>query len=359
MTKDAIRLCIKRQELWDNPHRIERMYLHHRGFTEIKNLEDFKRVRVLFLESNELTKCAQHHMKDLESLHIQDNKIGERLPFNIIHGTFGSPTPGSHLEPSACNPEKIENLHPCTKLKYLNLAKNNISKIEGIESLTCLETLIMSENEISMPEFVTNVTSMPSLRELDLSANKINCNSECILKIFAKCESLRILCLTGNPFINKMPHYRSMVISHCKRLRQLDERRICSEERRRCNAWGKVVLNGGTFDEANEADKQELLKIRLERSQQNALRRRSIQSSLVTSSSSVGRKAPCQACLKVSRGRLFEQHQLRHHGHPIGTSIWNSTTKRQILRASRSLVRVTFLVYLWARLRGEEYQTKM
>lgn len=142
-----------------------------------------------------------------------------------------------------------------------------------------------------MPEFVTQITLISKLRELDLAMNKINCNPpECILQLLARCKSLRVLSLQGNPFVcnNKMPHYRSMVISHCRKLNQLDGRRICSEERRRCNAWGDVVLQGRTFDQANEADKQELLKIRLERSQQNAVRRSSIQSSISSSDRSKG-----------------------------------------------------------------------
>jgi len=143
-----------------------------------------------------------------------------------------------------------------------------------------------------MPDFITNITSIPKLRELDLSLNKINCNAECILKILASCSNLRVLNLQGNPFIKKMPHYRSMIISHCKRLKQLDGRRICSEERRRCNAWGSVILNGGTFDQANEADKQELLKIRHERSQQNALRRSSSTSTSQSSSNNIVSSTP-------------------------------------------------------------------
>lgn len=172
--------------------------------------------------------------------------------------------------------EKIENLQHLTKLKYLNLGQNAISKIEELESLSFLETLIISENELSMADFITQIMSIPQLRELDLSMNKINCNPESILCILSQCKSLRVLNLEGNMFVkdNKMPHYRKMVISHCRKLRQLDGRRICSEERRRCDAWGAVILSGGSFDEANEADRQELLQIRLERSEKNAEIRR-------------------------------------------------------------------------------------
>ena len=97
-----------------------------------------------------------------------------------------------------------------------------------------------------------------------------------------------------------MPHYRSMIISHCKRLKQLDGRRICSEERRRCNAWGSVILNGGTFDQANEADKQELLKIRQERSQKNALRRSSSTSTSQSSSNNIVSSTPSSGSIRSS-----------------------------------------------------------
>lgn len=165
-----------------------------------------------------------------------------------------------------------------------------------------------------MTDFVLNITLIPKLRELDLSMNKINCNPESILCILADCRSLRVLSLQGNPFVSnkKMPHYRSLVISHCKKLRQLDRRRICSEERRRCNAWGEVVLNGGTFDEANEADRQELLKIRLERSQRNA-ERRSSQSSM--SSSSSDRSSSIGSSVLESVKRTFGRTSLSDLSH--------------------------------------------
>ena len=79
MSKDAIRLCIKRQELWDNPELNETLYLHHKGFTKLKNLDDFTQVRVLFLESNNFHKIENlHNLKQLEKLHLQKNRIGKR-----------------------------------------------------------------------------------------------------------------------------------------------------------------------------------------------------------------------------------------------------------------------------------------
>jgi dynein assembly factor 1 len=79
MSKEAIRLCVKRQELLDNPELNERLYLHHNGFTQVQNLDDFTKAKILFLESNKLTKIENlQNLKNLESLHLQKNKIGKK-----------------------------------------------------------------------------------------------------------------------------------------------------------------------------------------------------------------------------------------------------------------------------------------
>jgi len=81
MTKEAIRLCLKRQELYDSPELNERLYLHHKKFMEIRNLEKFTQVKYLYLESNCLTKIDKlNAQKYLQSLHLQDNKLGEMSP---------------------------------------------------------------------------------------------------------------------------------------------------------------------------------------------------------------------------------------------------------------------------------------
>jgi len=78
MSKDAISLCVKRQEFMDDPGLLQRLYLHHKGFTRIQNLDDFTQVKELFLESNSLTKIENlQNFKHLEVLHLEKNKIGK------------------------------------------------------------------------------------------------------------------------------------------------------------------------------------------------------------------------------------------------------------------------------------------
>jgi hypothetical protein len=158
------------------------------------------------------------------------------------------------------------------ELKYLNVSSNNISKIDDISILHGLESLILKENYLSKPDSIRNVIYLKSLLELDLSMNKINCNLEGIIEVLSKCKSLKILSLKGNPVV-KTKHYRKLVISKCLRLTRLDGNKICKEERCRCTAWGKVVDSGGSFDEADEADRQELTNLRIRKSQANTVRR--------------------------------------------------------------------------------------
>ena len=81
MTKEAIRLCIKRKELCNNPELVERLYVHNKGFSEIQNLEEYSQVKALYLEGNALTKVntGLNKQKHLVSLYLHDNKIGEIL----------------------------------------------------------------------------------------------------------------------------------------------------------------------------------------------------------------------------------------------------------------------------------------
>ncbi len=79
MTREAICFCIKKKELCDNPELNRRLYLHNKGFNEVRNLEKYTEVRELFLELNKLERIeGLDALKHLQSLHLQENRIGER-----------------------------------------------------------------------------------------------------------------------------------------------------------------------------------------------------------------------------------------------------------------------------------------
>lgn len=274
MTKEAIHLCLKRKELRNNPKEVkDSLYLNNRGFSEIRNLEPFTEVRVLHLESNKLTRIHNlEALKRLHTLYLQNNKIGKYLS-SFINGEL-NPFSRKLLSPLCRFYEaNIEKLHKCKELKFLDISKNDISRINNLSSVKKLETLIITQNNLTKVDSIEHLPLIPRLRELDLGSNKIDCPPDGILKILSNCKSLRVLTLAKNPFVKKIPHYRKMVLITCPELKCLDGRVVCKEERRRCKAWGKVILNGGTFAEAQDADREELMKIRRETSIKNNMKR--------------------------------------------------------------------------------------
>ena len=79
MNDKAIRLCIKRKELCDNPELNDRLYLNHKGFEKIRSLEKYTEVKELHLDSNAFTRIENlGSQRQLQKLYLQNNKIGEK-----------------------------------------------------------------------------------------------------------------------------------------------------------------------------------------------------------------------------------------------------------------------------------------
>ncbi|KAL3796889.1 hypothetical protein HJC23_008842 [Cyclotella cryptica] len=245
MTEDAIRFCIKRKELIQNPLMNEKLYLSNQGFTEISNLERYKEVKFLFVGRNAISKMANlESLQQLRELHLENNKIVE-----------------------------IGNLTCCPYLAFLDLSRNAISQIIDLSSNENLVTINLIHNNLSTAKSIMNVVSISKLSELDLSSNKLDGEYASFLHILSKCQNLKKLSLRDNPIIKRIPYSHKMIVSSCAGLTSFDGKLICSEERRRCNAWGAIIVNGGTFRSAHEADRQELIKIRSMQSENNARKR--------------------------------------------------------------------------------------
>ena len=140
---------------------------------------------------------------------------------------------------------KIENLDSMTKLDTLNISKNFVSKIENLSHMKDLKTLIISNNNLTTAESIEHVKDIPSLNALDVQQNKIDDDPEKLLSILEACPDLRVVYLKGNDIVKKISHYRKTLISRCKMLKYLDDRPVFEDERKRCDAWGKVMKETG------------------------------------------------------------------------------------------------------------------
>lgn len=235
MTKQYLRKLCKDNGLYTTPSINDKLYLHYRGFNTITNLEEYTGLRAIWLEGNGITKIENlSNQSNLRTLYLHENLI-----------------------------EKIENLDMNLELDTVNLSKNYIKKIENLSQLTKLSTLILSHNYLTNYESVQHLLELKSLQTIDLQYNKIN-DVE-IVNILSTLPDLRVIYLMGNPVVKDIKNYRKTIISKCKQLKYLDDRPVFEEERRRVDAWAKVLDNNGTMEEAQEAERQELLLIRKEK----------------------------------------------------------------------------------------------
>ncbi|GAU98235.1 hypothetical protein RvY_09410 [Ramazzottius varieornatus] len=218
MTKEALVKVCKELKLYTTPSLNDVLYLNHRGYPRIENLEAYTGLRCLFLGSNGLQKIENlDHQIELRSLFLQQNLIS-----------------------------KIENLDKLAKLANLSLTGNRIHRIENLASLLELRSVELSHNSLSSLEDVSHLANCQSIEILDLSHNKLG--DPAIIDVFAQMGNLGVLCLTANPVISKIPNYRKTIICKIKTLNHLDQCPVFPRDRACAEAW----YTGGREAEMNE-----------------------------------------------------------------------------------------------------------
>lgn len=216
MSASLIADICKKKGGYRTPELNEHLYLHFRGFSVIRGLEDYVNCRVLWLENNNL-----ESLEGLETLTVLHSLYLQHNCFSSLRNT--------PLYPS---------------IRSLNLSHNKLNSLEGIEALPNLEKLLASHNDI---EDCVQVSSLPHLQVLDLSHNKIK-DAVLTREVVSKCKALASLMLHGNPELSTVKHYRKTLIVENKQLRYLDEYPVFDDERRKATAF----MAGGWEQERDE-----------------------------------------------------------------------------------------------------------
>ncbi|KAK6635155.1 hypothetical protein RUM44_000404 [Polyplax serrata] len=208
ITKESLRQICKEHKLYMTPHLNDVLYLHYKGYSKIENLEEYTGLKCLWLENNGIDKIENlDNQKDLRSLYLHHNLIKE-----------------------------IENLEDsCPLLDSLNLCHNSVSMIKNLSKLECLHTLHISHNRLHEFSDIEHLKHCKELSCVDLQHNWLDDPN--IVDIFEAMPSLRVLYLTGNPVIKKIPSYRKNLTIRCKNLTYLDDRPVFPKDRAAAEAW--------------------------------------------------------------------------------------------------------------------------
>ena len=215
-------LCSDFKQYYRTHELNEILYLHFKSFKKIENLHTFINLKVLYLEGNSICKIeGLDKLVNLTSLYLHENCI-----------------------------EKIEGLETLVHLSNLNLSDNLIKKIEGLKECVSLSNLLLKRNRIGI-QGLSDVEGLLELGKeftvLDISDNLID-EPKIVVEILAKIPDLRVIYLSGNECVRKIPNYRKTLISKISTLTYIDDKPIFEDEKRFALAFAK----GGYEEEKKE-----------------------------------------------------------------------------------------------------------
>ena len=215
------------KKYYRTPSLNEKLYLHYKGFSYIRNLEQFTDLKCLYFEGNgcKSMKGLEKNVK-LRSLMIQENII-----------------------------EEIEGLDTLKDLRQLNLNENMLKTVSGLAGCEMLDTIYLKRNRIGKDErgdveSIKGLLERPTLTCVDLQDNYLS-DPAIFEEVLYKMPNLAVLYLQNNPVVKTVDYYRKTLIAKIPSLKYLDDRPVFEEDRRRAEAFAR----GGMDEERKEIKK--------------------------------------------------------------------------------------------------------
>jgi len=189
----------------------DKLYMHYKGWRELKNLEGWTGLKTIYAECNTFTEISGlQNCRMLRSLFLQENCI-----------------------------TRISGLENCPDLWSINLSSNFIERIEGLSALKGLNTLMIAKNKLGFG----GITDLEQLADtnigtLDIQDNRID-DPDVLPEVLARMPGLRVLYMKGNTCAKKIVNYRKSTTVYCKDLRYLDDRPVFEDDRREAEAFNR------------------------------------------------------------------------------------------------------------------------
>eukprot|EP00656_Telonema_subtile_P050183 TRINITY_DN6433_c0_g1_i2.p1 TRINITY_DN6433_c0_g1~~TRINITY_DN6433_c0_g1_i2.p1 ORF type:complete len:274 (+),score=83.27 TRINITY_DN6433_c0_g1_i2:87-908(+) len=219
MTPSNIRRLCKEHGLYLMPNLNDRLYLQDQGFRKIQSLEEYSRLRALWLDNNAIH-CIDnlHALTELQCLYLRHNSL-----------------------------EDLEGVEAVTTLETLDVSGNFISSLGDLSSLGKLTELLVSHNHLSSLADMGTLSSLKKLRTLDLSHNELAVPEGeepwSVVQFLEGLDALESLDMTGNPVVSQVPGWRMCVVARLPRLRVLDQIAVTDADRHGATQWAKDMAS--------------------------------------------------------------------------------------------------------------------
>lgn len=191
------------------PELNEKLYLHHFGFSALKNLNPYTGCKVLYVSHNAISDLRPlAGLVLLDSLYVSNNAI-----------------------------RSLDSLPDLPSLRLLDVSHNYLSELTGIATVSSIETLLASHNTIH--SFGYEIQKLTKLTSLDVSYNKLSDLEQVNQELSTVAQSLCTLIFVGNTMVHSASNYRKSIIHLYPSLRFLDEYPVFPDERAKAEAFAQ------------------------------------------------------------------------------------------------------------------------